>query len=70
MLSVIDVNKRPLTHHAMKKLNYKKLTKKGAATITDISYVSVIICFVVFLVNDLYGFIIWKRMKKIQQGSK
>lgn len=40
------------------------------ATMTDISYVSVIICFVIFLVNDLYGFINWKRMKKIQQGSK
>lgn len=39
------------------------------ATLTDISYVSVIICFVVFLVNDLYGFINWKRMKKIQQGG-
>ena len=32
----------------------------------DISYLSVIICFVVFLVNDLYGFFNWKRMEKRQ----
>ena len=32
----------------------------------NISYVSVIICFVMFLVNDLYGFVNWKRMEKRQ----
>lgn len=37
------------------------------ATLTDISYMSVIICFVMFLVNDLYGFINWSRMKKTQK---
>lgn len=36
------------------------------ATFSDISYLSVIICFVMFLVNDLYGFINWKRMQKSQ----
>lgn len=36
------------------------------AAITDISYISVIICFVVFLINDLYGFISWKRMSARQ----
>ena len=36
------------------------------AAAEDISYVSVIICFVMFLVNDLYGFISWKRMEKRQ----
>ena len=36
------------------------------AALTDISYISVIICFVVFLVNDLYGFISWKRMSARQ----
>lgn len=30
---------------------------------TDIWYISVIICFAAFLVNDLYGFINWQRMK-------
>ncbi|HAS37020.1 MAG TPA: nicotinamide mononucleotide transporter [Ruminococcaceae bacterium] len=39
------------------------------ATIKDISYLSVIICFAVFLVNDIYGFINWKRMKQIQRKS-
>lgn len=34
---------------------------------SDISYLSVIICFVVFLVNDLYGFYNWKRMQKHQK---
>lgn len=36
------------------------------AALTDISYLSVIICFVVFLANDLYGFISWLKMQKRQ----
>ena len=36
----------------------------------DISYLSVIICFVMFLVNDLYGFANWKRMEKRQLNTK
>ena len=36
------------------------------ATIEDISYISVIICFAVFLVNDLHSFIKWKIMEKTQ----
>ena len=39
------------------------------AEVEDISYLSVIICFVVFLVNDLYGFISWKRMEKRQMAT-
>lgn len=37
------------------------------ASITDISYLSVVICFVVFFVNDMYGFINWRRMEKKQK---
>ena len=36
------------------------------AAVENISYVSVIICFAMFLVNDLYGFVSWKRMEKRQ----
>lgn len=36
------------------------------AAMEDISYLSVIICFVAFLVNDIYGFVNWKRMQKRQ----
>ncbi len=39
------------------------------AMLEDISYLSVVICFVVFLVNDLYGFINWRRMKTRQTLS-
>ena len=39
------------------------------AAAEDISYLSVIICFVTFLVNDLYGFINWKRMEKRQMET-
>ena len=35
----------------------------------DSSYISVIVCFCVFLVNDLYGFINWCRMKKLQSAK-
>lgn len=38
------------------------------AAFSDPSYISVIICFVTFLVNDLYGFISWRRME-IRQRS-
>ena len=34
----------------------------------NISYLSVTICFVMFLVNDLYGFVSWKRMEKRQMN--
>lgn len=36
------------------------------AATEDISYVSVIVCFVVFLGNDIYGFISWRKMEKRQ----
>ncbi len=36
------------------------------ATIEDISYLSVVICFVMFLVNDIYGFYSWLKMGKRQ----
>ena len=39
------------------------------AAVEDISYFSVIICFFTFLVNDLYGFINWKRMEKRQMAT-
>lgn len=32
------------------------------AALSDISYLSVIICFAMFLVNDVYGFISWRKM--------
>ena len=32
----------------------------------DMGYLSVLLCFVVFLVNDLYGFVNWKRMARQQ----
>ncbi|MGN0612919.1 MAG: nicotinamide riboside transporter PnuC [Porcipelethomonas sp.] len=36
------------------------------AAVENISYLPMIICFVIFLVNDAYGFINWKRMQKTQ----
>ena len=40
------------------------------ASIEDPKYVSVTVCFVTFLFNDIYGFINWKRMKKRQSVAK
>ena len=37
------------------------------ATIEDISYISVVVCFVIFLFNDIYGFISWRRMERKQK---
>ena len=39
------------------------------AALSDISYLSVIICFAAFLANDIYGFINWLRMQKRQQRN-
>ena len=36
------------------------------AAMTNTAYISVVICFVVFLVNDIYSFINWQKMKKVQ----
>ncbi len=39
-----------------------------SATFSDISYLSVVICFSIFLVNDIYGFINWSKMQKRQEN--
>ena len=36
------------------------------ATLTDISYLSVIICFAMFLINDIYGYLNWLKIEKRQ----
>ena len=37
------------------------------ASFSDRSYISVVVCFAAFLVNDLYGFVSWRRMQKRQR---
>jgi len=39
------------------------------AAVKDISYLSVIVCFAAFLVNDLYGFSCWRRMERRQKEA-
>ena len=39
------------------------------ASMTDHSYVSVTVCFALFLVNDLYGFISWHKMRARQEQN-
>jgi len=39
----------------------------GFASLYDIKYISVVVCFVAFWVNDIYGFISWRKMKIRQQ---
>ena len=36
------------------------------ASLTDIRYISVVVCFVAFFFNDIYGYISWQRMKRRQ----
>lgn len=40
------------------------------ATIDNIKYLPMIMCFAIFLCNDLYAFINWSRSKKLQSLSK
>ena len=37
------------------------------ASASDVSYVSVVICFAVFILNDIYGFLSWSKMRKRQE---
>lgn len=39
------------------------------ATMEEITYVSVVVCFAAFLVNDIYGFINWRKMGERQAKS-
>jgi len=39
------------------------------ASITDIRYVSVVVCFIAFLFHDIYGFVSWKKMKRRQRSG-
>ena len=39
------------------------------ATMSDISFLPMVLCFIIFLVNDLYGFCNWQAMKVRQQSS-
>lgn len=38
------------------------------ASLADIRYISVVVCFVAFLFNDIYGYISWQRMKRRQSA--
>ena len=40
------------------------------ASIYDIHYISVVVCFIAFLANDIYGYISWKKMKKRQSENQ
>ncbi|MCM1508188.1 MAG: nicotinamide riboside transporter PnuC [Ruminococcus flavefaciens] len=41
----------------------------GLASLNDVSYISVTVCFVMFLFNDIYGFVSWHRMEKRQLST-
>ncbi len=40
------------------------------AALADPGYISVVVCFAVFFVNDLYGFVRWRRMEQAQRGNE
>lgn len=37
------------------------------ASVYDIRYISVVVCFIAFLFNDIYGFLSWRKMEKRQR---
>lgn len=39
------------------------------ASLSDVSYIPVTVCFAAFLINDLYGFISWRKMAQRQSGA-
>ena len=40
------------------------------AALTEVRYISVVVCFIAFLVNDLYGFVSWRKMGRRQGMSR
>ena len=40
------------------------------ATLTDRGYLSVLVCFFVFLINDIYGYINWKKLAAAQRKKE
>ena len=38
------------------------------ASMQDVKYISVVVCFAAFLANDIYGFVSWQKMK-VRQGE-
>jgi len=40
------------------------------AAVENLSYISVVVCFIAFLANDIYGFINWKKMEKRQSKTE
>ncbi len=40
------------------------------ATATNRQYLSVVVCFVAFLINDIYGFLNWEKMRRAQLAEK
>ncbi len=40
------------------------------ASLESTEYVSVAVCFAVFFINDIYGFICWKRAELLQRSAK
>ena len=41
----------------------------GMAAFKQLSYLSVVICFITILLNDLYGFFSWKKMQALQNSG-
>lgn len=39
------------------------------ASVYNIRYISVVVCFIAFLINDIYGYISWQKMKIRQSQS-
>ena len=40
------------------------------ASVQDVRCVSVAVCFAAFLVNDIYGYISWQKMKRRQEKEQ
>jgi len=40
------------------------------AGVYDTRYISVVVCFIAFLFNDVYGYMNWQKMKYRQSGNK
>ena len=39
------------------------------ATVKSVSYLPMILCFVMFLINDVHGFLCWRKMQKSQSST-
>lgn len=69
LASILTVLRSPLYAAAYALNDIVLIVLWVIASLYDVSYVPMVVCFAVFLINDLYGLINWLKMQKKQEEA-